>query len=69
MTETIYLDGRDWLTVADAALLAQVEVDTIYKSVERGRLTSRKLLSTLKVVPLDEVLALWPQAEAEEPVA
>ena len=63
--KTIEYEGREWVTVAAAASLGGVEVVTVYKSIERGRLTSTRLLDTLVVVPLDEVTALWPQAETE----
>jgi len=66
---TIELEGRRWMTVAEAADAAGMEIATIYKAIRVERLASQRLLDSLVVVPLDEVLALWPQTEAEEPVA
>ena len=63
--KTIEHEGRSWMTVADAAELAGVQAVTIYKSIERGRLSSTRLLDALVVVPEDEVAKLWPEKAAE----
>lgn len=64
--KTIQLEGREWMTVAEAAQVAGVEPVTIYKSIDRGHLTKARLLDTLVIVPVDEVLARWPtEPEAE----
>ena len=57
--QTIQLDGREWVKVAEAAEHAGVEPVTIYKNIERGRLSKREVLGVI-AVPLDEVEALWP---------
>ena len=60
--ETVELDGRKWAIVPDAAKLAGVQNVTIYQNIHRDRLSSRVSMGRI-VVPLDEVLALWPQPE------
>jgi len=62
--ETVRLDGRDWVTVADAAELGNVRAVTIYQNIRRGRLHGRLYMRRL-AVPLDEVMALWPADEPE----
>ena len=60
---TIKIGAREWMTVAEAAEIAGMEIATIYKAIRVKRLASLDLQDSLIVVPLDEVLALWPQAE------
>ena len=58
----IEIDGKKWLTAPDAAELGGVETVTIYQNIARERLSKSEIAGRI-IVPLDEVLALWPQAE------
>ena len=60
--ETVELEGRKWVIASVAADMAGVKGVTIYQNTYRGRLSSRKWMSRI-VVPVDEVVALWPQGE------
>jgi len=62
--ETVELEGRKWMIVPDAAKLAGVQNVTIYQNIHRDRLSSRVSMSRI-VVPIDEVVTLWPQEEPE----
>ena len=62
--ETVELDGEDWVTVPDAAELGNVKAVTIYQNISRGRLVGRPYMRRI-VVPVEGVLALWPQSEPE----
>jgi len=66
--ETVELEDRKWAIVPDAAKLAGVQNVTIYQNIHRDRLSSRVSMGRI-VVPVDEVVALWPQPKPQPEVA
>jgi excisionase family DNA binding protein len=52
-TETRTLDGEVLLTPADAARLAQVSRDTVYRGIERGELRALHVGRQLRIDPSD----------------
>ena len=64
--ETVELDGEDWVNVPDAAELGGVKAVTIYQNISRGKLVGRSYMRRI-VVPIEGVLALWPQEEKVAP--
>ena len=54
----VEVSGVKYLTVEDAALLSGMKAATIYQNIDRGNLTSRRILGRV-VVPMDEVLERW----------
>ena len=65
--EVLQIDGRQWVTVADAARVAGKPEITLYKARDAGRLDSMKVVERI-VVDLTQVRELYPQPEPE-PVA
>ena len=58
----LVLDCEEWFNVSQAAELAGVSVEAIYKSIERGRLEPRSILGVVAVAASD-IRRLWPQPE------
>jgi len=52
-TQTATRDGTVLLSPADAARLAQVSRDTIYREIERGALPARHVGRQLRIDPAD----------------
>ena len=61
----LILDCEEWFNVSQAAELAGVSVEAVYKSIERGRLQSRSILGVVAVAASD-IRRLWPQPEPVE---
>ena len=61
----LVLDCEEWFNVSQAAELAGVSVEAIYKSIERGRLEPRSILGVVAVAASD-IRRLWPQPEPVE---
>ena len=62
--EVLQIDGRQWVTVADAARVAGKPEITLYKARDAGRLDSMKVVERI-VVDLAQVRELYPQPEPE----
>jgi len=58
--EVLQIDGRQWVTVADAARVAGKPEITLYKARDAGRLDSIKVVERI-VVDLAQVRELYPQ--------
>jgi len=56
----LVLDGDEWFSIRQAAVLAGVTTEAIYKSIERGRLEAREIIET-KAISLSDIRRLWPQ--------